>query len=412
MPKSIVICCDGTWNDAQTNTNIRRTYDFLRGLLRDPKTAEQPAGNAAWTCVGAAAGGEEVVLYYQNGVGTSRANRYLGGATGEGLSRNVCHAYAFLSHRYEPGDRIYMFGFSRGAYTVRSLCGFIGAVGLMTKPTDRAVQTAYIERYVSIGNILAPLGQFSPSQVKAALTGSGLLGQAMDWLRRRFDAAPTPPFDGARIAFVGVYDTVGALGVPLPSAARVNEPFVGFHNTSLPGIVDHSVQALAVDEDRGSFAPTLWTLGPGQAVAAGQSVLQVWFPGVHSDVGGGYAHDRGIGDITLDFMLRQAFARGLVLDPARPAPDTRLAELPPQHRSIPPVSDVEDIDIVRVRAIGPTVAGADGTVRAVAGDVRLHRSLVDRFGKTVKVLRYNSAVADDVVYTPPNVKADTFPAFG
>jgi len=117
------------------------------------------------------------------------------------------------------------------------------------------------------------------------------------------DISTMPRHAGVKIRFIGVYDTVGALGVPLSVATEVNEPIIGFHDTTLGDMVEHAVQALAVDEKRGPYMPTLWTQAANAAALAGQSVLQVWFPGVHSDIGGGYGN-KGIGDITLDFMMR------------------------------------------------------------------------------------------------------------
>jgi T6SS, Phospholipase effector Tle1-like, catalytic domain len=194
-----------------------------------------------------------------------------------------------------------------------------------------------------------------------------------------------PRHDAVRIRFVGVYDTVGALGVPLPAAAEINEPIVGFHNTALCGNIDHGVHALALDERRGPYTPTLWTEDPEMPLATGQSVLQVWFPGVHSDVGGGY-RDKGIGDVTLEFMLRQAARRGLIVDPDHPTPDVPLHALPRQHESFnarwTALCDRLRIVPEGVRAIGPTVPGPDGERLNVLGEARLHPSLVTRLGQS------------------------------
>ena len=108
----------------------------------------------------------------------------------------------------------------------------------------------------------------------------------------------------------------------------VNEPIVGFHDTTLGDTVEHAVQALAVDEKRGPYVPTLWTQAADAAALAGQSVLQVWFPGVHSDIGGGYG-DKGIGDITWDFMMRQAARHGLVIDSDRRRRPSAWSRCPP-----------------------------------------------------------------------------------
>src|SRR5262249_32979078 len=146
------------------------------------------------------------------------------------------------------------------------------------------------------------------------------------------DVTTMPRQTGVKIRFIGVYDTVGALGVPLSVAMKVNEPIIGFHDTTLGDTAENAVQALAVDEKPGPYSPTLWTRPDNAAALAGQRVLQVWFPGVHSDIGGGYK-DKGIGDITWDFMMRQATDSGLVIDPAQPTPTLTLQTLPAHHDS-------------------------------------------------------------------------------
>src|SRR5262249_4313412 len=157
--------------------------------------------------------------------------------------------------------------------------------------------------------------------------------------------------------------TVGALGVPLASAVKVNEPIVGFHDTTLGAIVENAVQAMAVDEKRGPYTPTLWTQAADTAPVAGQRGVQVWFPGGHSGIGGGYL-DKGIGNITLDFMMRQAAAAGLVIDPRQQTPSLTLQELPAQHDSFDKTwKDLsEELKIIpeAVRTVGPTTLGPRG----------------------------------------------------
>ena len=229
------------------------------------------------------------------------------------------------------------------------------------------------------------------------------------------DVGSLPRHSDVTVRFIGVYDTVGALGVPLAGATKVNEPIVGFHDTRLSDTVEHAVQALAVDEKRGPFVPTLWTLAANGALLPGQTVLQVWFPGVHSDIGGGY-RDKGIGNITWDFMMRQAALRGLVIDPGQPTPSVRLDPLPAQHESFDGewrlLSTKLHILPLGVRAIGPTVLGRSGETLVAAGDVRLHPSLVGRFGKRfTTILDDAKDLRREGLYEPANVKADTLPTF-
>ena len=194
-----------------------------------------------------------------------------------------------------------------------------------------------------------------------------------------------------------------------------HEPIVGFHDTALGDSVENAVQALAVDERRGPYVPTLWTQAADAASLAGQSVLQVWFPGVHSDIGGGYG-DKGIGNINWDFMMRQAVRHGLVIDPARPAPPLDLEPLPAQHESFDDTWKALSAKLKLVpegvRAVGPNVVGPNGDALLAAGEVRLHPSLVSRFGKRcTTILSEAKNLRQEGDYLPPNVHADTLPMF-
>lgn len=381
MGRTLVVCCDGTWNVPRTNTNIFRTYDFLRQRLGSPVEVTRKDG--VRTCGGRAQDGSEVLLFYDTGVGTDWFSRLLGGGTGVGLSENVCEAYHFLGHNFVPASEIYVFGFSRGAYTARSLCGFIKAAGLLDKPSAQDVWRAYVDRYATPVHD-AP-GHARPAGWSLEKTRGWLVdkaGDAVGRLGKNVDSLPT--HGDVKIKFVGVYDTVGALGVPIPLAARLNEPIVGFHDTTLGNTVETAVQALAVDERRGPYQPALWTQPKDAAALAGQSVLQVWFPGVHSDIGGGY-EDKGIGDITWDFMMRQAADKGLVIDPAMPTPSLVLNPLPAQHESFDKTWQAlsQQLNLIPegVRTIGPKAIGPGGEELTVAVKVMLHPCLVNRLGK-------------------------------
>jgi uncharacterized protein (DUF2235 family) len=408
--RKLVVCCDGTWNTPRTETNVFRTYDFLRtGLGRPP---ERPRRDGVRTCAGRARDGSEVVLFYDKGVGTNWYERLSGGAGGIGLSENVRDAYHFLAHAVIPGSEIYVFGFSRGAYTARSLCGFVRAAGLLRQPSEAEVWRAYMAHYVARQRVAARPRGWSLDQARERVRR--VAGELIDRL-----GGPAvddlPRHEPVRIRFIGVYDTVGALGVPLPVAADINEPIVGFHDTALGDGIEHAVHALAADERRGPYTPTLWTEDPERPLAAGQSVLQVWFPGVHSDVGGGY-RDKGIGDITLEFMLGQAARRGLVVDPDHPTPATALRVLPPQHESFDrkwtALCDRLHLLPAGVRTIGTTVPGPEGSPSTVLGEARLHPSLVHRLGQPcVTILDEDRGLQREGEYRPPNVTASSLPLF-
>jgi len=267
MPKRLVVCCDGTWNypDQLGPTNVVKVA--LTVAPQDPAGVEQR-------------------VYYEKGVGTSRLDHLVGGAFGVGLSRNIKRAYSFLIATYEPGDELFFFGFSRGAYTVRSLFGFIRNSGLLRRECADRVDDAYklYRRRDSASH---------PDAVESEL------------FRKSFSYEP-------RAKFIGVWDTVGALGIPFGPLRILNYPW-RFHDVRLSRSVDYAYQALAIDERRRPFRPSIWEQNPS---AAGQVLEQVWFAGVHSNVGGGYLN-AGLSDIPLLWMVRKAEACGLAFDRAR-----------------------------------------------------------------------------------------------
>jgi Uncharacterized alpha/beta hydrolase domain (DUF2235) len=288
--RHLVVCCDGTWQTSRNRTNVRRLAD-----------AVAPVG----------ADGTEQVCRYFTGVGTdgSLLAAVTGGVAGEGLSEKVIEAYCWTATAYRTGDRISLFGFSRGAYTVRSLLGFIGACGLLDlsdlsgKEVRTLVERVYAERYRA-GDAARP-----------------------DWrrgLRFRFDPADRADIP---VCFIGVWDTVGSLGIPdhlglvnlLDSPRRYE-----FHDVRLNPYVRHARHAVALDEFRGPFTPTLWA-----DPAPGQEMRQVWFPGDHGNVGGGH-RETGLSAGALVWMAEEATAAvglGLsesALDDVRPNPSDRI----------------------------------------------------------------------------------------
>ncbi|MDT8915564.1 DUF2235 domain-containing protein [Amycolatopsis sp. PS_44_ISF1] len=271
MPKRIVICCDGTWD----------TADLADGEVAAPS-------NVTRLALSVAPAGEDGVLqrvYYQSGIGTVRW-KLLGGAFGLGLSNDVCEAYRFLVRTYEEGDEIFFVGFSRGAYTVRSVAGLIRNSGLLRPEHADLVPRAYA-LYRDRRN------ESHPRETEATL------------FRRTYSREP-------RIRFIGVWDTVGSLGIPLSGVWPVdlfNRRFE-FHDTALSSQVDAAFQALSIDEHRKPFVPAIW-LPP--AAGSGQRVEQVWFAGCHSDVGGGGRTAHGLSDVPMSWMTGRARECGLAL---------------------------------------------------------------------------------------------------
>ena len=262
--KRLVVCCDGTWNDSDAGTG----YTNVSRLAWAIKPTDDRDG-------------EDIaqIVFYQSGVGTEGdlASKIGGGALGLGLSHNIRDAYTFVSNNYSKGDEIFVFGFSRGAYTARSIGGLIGYAGLLGKQD--------LDRFFELWDGYKDTDQDGR---KAALA--------------KFDGR----FKDVPIKVIGVWDTVGSVGIPA-DLARFDvlnfRRYYGFHDTSLGTHVDHGFHALALDERRKNFAPTLWTQTP-EGKARGQELKQVWFAGVHSDAGGGYP-EHGSSDVALAWMASE-----------------------------------------------------------------------------------------------------------
>jgi uncharacterized protein (DUF2235 family) len=263
--KRIAFCADGTWDGTSNDTNV---FKLFNAILVD---AEQ-------------------LPFYDSGVGAdgNPIEKLLGGAFGAGLFQKIKDGYTRIAHAYEEGDEIFIFGFSRGAYTARSLAGMIANCGLPTQNFDNALVESAFQAYRNKGQRAAILG------------GLGQYGMIIP-----------------QIAMVGVWDTVGSLGIPAIFGG-VGPLLYGFLDTGLHPNITNAYHALAIDEQRGEFPATLWTGDP----APGQTIDQVWFCGVHSDIGGGYGGSNVVGvstalsDITLGWMMNKAQALGLAIAPA------------------------------------------------------------------------------------------------
>jgi len=295
MPKNIIICSDGTGNTAIKNrgTNVFKIFEAidLNGHRSNPYLDPQ-------------------VAFYDDGVGTETflPLKLLGGAFGFGLAKNVRNLYMDLVRVYDPGDantpadRIYLFGFSRGAFTVRTLAGLIAKCGVLDRDKLRTTDAlrATVRRAYS-----------TYRQSYRTLLGS-ILNRILVGLRlRRPDADAMAEFKRAnsipsevRIRFIGVWDTVDAVGGPFHTSDVINAVFhrFKFPDRILSDKVDQAVHALSIDEARAAFGPVLWEARP--------NVEQVWFAGVHSNVGGGYPK-QGMSLVTLDWIMQKAHQNGL-----------------------------------------------------------------------------------------------------
>ena len=280
--KRIAVFCDGTWNtpDKLKNgkfcqTNVVKMANALSAFSKD---------------------GTAQSLYYDTGIGSagSMMTRMYDGATGTGISEKILQAYRFIIQNYEKGDELFLFGFSRGAFTVRSLSGLIRNSGILDTKNIGLVPRAF-QIYRS------RMPQFQPREVEATL------------FRKTFAVEET-----TRIKFIGVWDTVGALGNPLIMNGIMNKRNQ-FHDTDLSTRIDKAFHALAVDENRKNFEATLWRQQPN---SQGQVLEQVWFPGAHSDVGGGYpANEDELSDTALQWMLEKAQHCNLNFDDIKVRPN-------------------------------------------------------------------------------------------
>jgi uncharacterized protein (DUF2235 family) len=285
MPKRLIVCCDGTWNTAdQTKAGRPNPTNVTKLAL---SIADKDSA------------GSRQCVYYHSGVGTSRWQRLSGGAFGAGLSGNVFDAYRFLIDNYDSGDWLYLFGFSRGAFTARSLSGLIRSSGILRQENADRIDQAW-------------------AMYRSAADGPR--GVASTLFRRAYSHEP-------RIHFIGVWDTVGALGIPVlgprwlePVMTRLNRRYQ-FHDTTLSTRVNGAFHALAIDERRAVFAPTMWHQQPGaDSQEPKQELKQVWFTGVHCDIGGGYP-DTSLSDIALLWMADRAQEYGLEFRTGAFSPD-------------------------------------------------------------------------------------------
>lgn len=279
MPKNIVVCCDGTGNEIGVNmSNVLKLYRILK---KD----------------------EKQVVYYDPGVGTlgqrktwgrlsQNAKGVLGLATGYGLDDDVLSAYRFLAEKYDEGDQVFLFGFSRGAYSVRVLAGFIHLLGLL-----RLDQLNYV-------------GYAFSAYKRAAMDGEDL---SVAWHFRRIVGGRTMP-----IKFLGVWDTVASVIVPRPDRFYIPSLEALPYTLQNPS-VEVFRQAIAIDEFRRMFRLRQWNDNQEFALnrfstsePQEQDSRQVWFAGCHSDIGGGYPEcQSGLSKFPLRWMTQQAKAHGL-----------------------------------------------------------------------------------------------------
>ncbi len=276
---NIPVLLDGTWSDTNTNTNVGQICG------RVPRKA---AGLVQERC-------------YIEGVGTGPFDRIRGGLFGQGLEKVIRRAYRHITqHHRSDDDRIYLIGYSRGAFTARSLAGMIAKCGLLDAE-DMSSEKVF-ERY---RNKKAPgLREMQTGEMPARTAEDRLVLE-----RSRL----------VRIRFIGVFDTVGSLGIPAGLGRFLTRRKYEFHDTNLSGLVDLACHAVAVDEHRRQFEPTLWTDVPKPIPGHPTEVEQRWFVGAHGNIGGGGtskpATKNPLSLLAREWIVDRAVAAGLVVDP-------------------------------------------------------------------------------------------------
>lgn len=260
---NIIVCSDGTWNrpekdDDDTPTNVLRVARAITP--------------------------ENQHVYYDWGVG-SYHDVILGGITGKGLAKNITDGYRYIVQNYKDGDKIYLFGFSRGAYTSRAISGLINNCGILKREEAHLIEEAW-DIYRNESEECKPEGEES----------------------KRFRSQYSHP--SKQVHFVGVWDTIGALGIPF-SVLGLFDKDEQFYDSKVGPNVSFARHALAIDEKRSDYSPTIWQN------RAGVNLKQMWFAGVHCDVGGSYSPDQNTrlaSDTALRWIVEEAQAQGLAIE--------------------------------------------------------------------------------------------------
>ncbi len=279
--KRLIVCCDGTWQDLECPypTNVVKMAQAIDPIASD---------------------GTPQVVFYDEGIGTGgstkvqkKMDRVSGGGLGKGIDKNIQDGYRFLCLNYSPGDEIYLFGFSRGAYTVRSLAGLMYNSGLLSRPNIRHVPEAYRLYRDHLKPNHPNIGEF----------------------RQKYGFKTEKYGDRVPITLLACWDTVGSLGVPdltsfINLDQKINEKYQ-FHDPKLSRIIQNALHAVAIDEQRSTFYASLMEASNG---TEDQRLIQKWFPGDHGCVGGGLKEQSGLSDGALQWMIDSIKELGLGLE--------------------------------------------------------------------------------------------------
>lgn len=320
--KRIIICADGTWN-------IRDQIDEKSGR-RHPTNVTK----VARAVLPQTNDGISQVVYYHEGVGTGGPlDKVTGGGFGHGMEENIRNLYRFIVYNYEEGDELYLFGFSRGAFTVRSLAGFMNKIGLIEKDDDYYVPEMYhcYEKNKGPGSV--------------------------EWEKAFHNVQGTRPCP--TIQFIGVWDTVGALGAPGLIGQIFNKNKYQYHDIGLNKYIKNAAHAISIDERRKPFKPSIWTRPENWD----GDLQQAWFAGVHSNIGGSYSPD-GLANEALHWIVEKAEKLGLNFN------ENYLAYFRPCFNSV-----LNDSMTIKYRIMGPLERKIGKFMND--GEV-IHQSVLDR----------------------------------
>ncbi len=367
--KRLVLCLDGTWNDNRADvrpTNVAKLHKVI---------AAHDANGLAQ------------VSHYVSGIASAGGEKlaFLKGAVGYGVAANIQKAYALIVQSYEAGDDIHIFGFSRGAFEARSLASLIHLVGV------------------------AKNGGFTAADAWAVYVQSEKVRDT-----QKLSSLQASAHYPVRIRCLGVWDTVGNIGNPFFAGTPLSRS-VSFHDLTLHDTVDVALHALSIDEKRGTFRPSLWTLPEGESPPPHQRVEQVWFAGTHADVGGGW-RETGLADVALIWMAKRASeTTGLAIDWEALNASARPDPLGPQHDSLtgkifglarlvpfvrPIGQSIEAISPMRRRWLGTWRTGLLPR-NDVPVNEALHESVGLRFGR--KVIELRDGRSHMMTYRPDNL---------
>lgn len=340
VPKRIILCFDGEW-DRPPDPGVWPSAASAvrtprRSGLECPSRRETNVSHLYRSILPRTEQGLVQQRWYDSGTSMAWFDRFQAGSFGYGLDRTILLSYAYLAATYEPGDELFLYGFSRGAYTARTLVGLLANIGL---PSGTLLNQDLVTFTRETANLAA--GNTTEMHDLTECLGQMILSRSgyviADAYRRyrstqadidssRAVASRRRGFQGVSVSLLGLWDTVGPLGIPTNALKWLNEPRYNFHDTELSPIVRRAYHALAIDEHRANYNATLWT----SPARTSQFIEQRWFAGAHGDLGGTYP-ERGLANVPLAWMLHISRMNGLAID--RRTLQGKIDALSPAHDS-------------------------------------------------------------------------------